>query len=213
MTAQANLTQRQARVYECLRRFVSERGYPPTVRELMEALGFKSPSSVHVYLAQLEQLGYIRRDLSKSRAVELLGDTAGSATESRGQLDTLNAVRLPLLGRVAAGKPIVADGSVEEYMTLPRCLMGDDASFILKVKGDSMIGAGIFDGDFVAVREQQDATNGEIVVALLGDEATVKTFYREKNRIRLQPENPSMQPIYAENPRILGRVVALLRTL
>ncbi len=213
MTAQANLTQRQARVYECLRRFVSERGYPPTVRELMEALGFKSPSSVHVYLAQLEQLGYIRRDLSKSRAVELLGDTAGSATESRGQLDALNAVRLPLLGRVAAGKPIVADGSVEEYLTLPRCLMGDDASFILKVKGDSMIGAGIFDGDFVAVREQQDATNGEIVVALLGDEATVKTFYREKNRIRLQPENPSMQPIYAENPRILGRVVALLRTL
>ncbi len=213
MTAQANLTQRQARVYECLRRFVSERGYPPTVRELMEALGFKSPSSVHAYLAQLEQLGYIRRDLSKSRAVELLGDTAGSATESRGQLDTLNAVRLPLLGRVAAGKPIVADGSVEEYMTLPRCLVGDDASFILKVKGDSMIGAGIFDGDFVAVREQHDATNGEIVVALLGDEATVKTFYREKNRIRLQPENPSMQPIYAENPRILGRVVALLRTL
>ncbi len=215
MTAQANLTQRQARVYECLRRFVSERGYPPTVRELMEALGFKSPSSVHAYLAQLEQLGYIRRDLSKSRAVELLVDAtvADPAPGKACDLDALNAVRLPLLGRVAAGKPIVADGSVEEYMTLPRCLVGDDASFILKVKGDSMIGAGIFDGDFVAVREQQDATNGEIVVALLGDEATVKTFYREKNRIRLQPENPSMQPIYAENPRILGRVVALLRTL
>lgn len=209
---QANLTQRQARVYECLRRFVAERGYPPTLRELMQELGFKSPSSVHAYLAQLEQLGYIRRDVSKSRALELLVD-AGCPTGANHDLDTLNAVRLPLLGRVAAGEPIVADGSVEEYVTLPHSLVGDDASFVLKVKGDSMVGAGIFDGDFVVVREQHDAANGEIVVALLGDEATVKTFYREKGRIRLQPENPTMQPIYTDNPRILGRVVALLRTL
>ena len=206
------LSPRQSRVYSCLQNLIQERGYPPTVRELTDALGFKSPSSVHAYLAQLEQLGYIRRDLSKSRAIALLGD-ASATSKPEPELNGLNAIRLPLLGRVAAGDPIIADGSVEEYVTLPRSIVGGDASFILRVKGDSMIGAGIFNGDFVVVKEQQSATNGEIVVALIGDEATVKTFYREKDRIRLQPENPQMEPIYADNPRILGRVVAMLRTL
>ncbi len=212
MTAQAILSPRQARVYECLRGFVEEKGYPPTVRELTGTLGFKSPSSVHAYLAQLEQLGYIRRDMSKSRAIELLDETGRPAASVEDKPDG-EELRLPLLGRVAAGSPIVAEGSIEEYMTLPRCLVGDDASFVLRVKGDSMIGAGIFDGDYVVIKEQRNAVNGEIVVALLGEEATVKTFYREKDRVRLQPENPSMEPIYTDDPLILGRVVAILRTL
>ena len=208
-----DMTGRQMRIYEYIRSQIKSRGIPPTVREICEAVGLKSPSSVHFQLTQLEQKGYIRRDLSKSRSIELLErQEDGPIAANVSQIPSC-MVRLPLLGRVSAGQPLLAEGNVEEYVTLPHCLVGDDASFVLKVKGESMLGAGILNGDYVVVREQQQAANGEIVVALIGDEATVKTFYREPDRVRLQPENPTMEPIYSTNPRILGRVVALVRTM
>lgn len=209
------LSKRQQQIYNFICSEVHDKGYPPSVREIAEAVGLRSPSTVHVHLQVLEDKGYIKRDLSKSRALEVVHESdaplEGNARQVKNAEHQL--VRLPLLGRVAAGAPILAEGNVEEYVTLPRCLVGDDASFILRVKGESMIGAGIFNGDFVVVRQQQDAVSGEIVVAQLGEEATVKTFYREHDRVRLQPENPTMEPIYARNPRILGRVVALIRTM
>ena len=209
------LSKRQQQIYDFICSEVASKGYPPSVREIADAVGLRSPSTVHVHLQVLEDRGYIKRNLSKSRALEVVhtqdAETFDDAKET--PASDANMVRLPLLGRVAAGEPILAVSNVEEYMTLPRCLVGDEASFILKVKGDSMIGAGIFNGDYVVVKQQPDAVSGEIVVAQLEDEATVKTFYRERDTVRLQPENPTMQPIYARNPRILGRVVALIRTM
>ena len=207
------ISKRQKQIYDFICSEVKEKGYPPSVREIAQAVGLRSPSTVHVHLQVLEDKGYIRRNLSKSRALEVVHADDIQETGDDRPSDSRQLVTLPLLGRVAAGAPILAEGNVEEYMTLPRCLLGDDASFVLKVKGDSMIGAGIFNGDFVVVKQQADAVNGEIVVAQLGEEATVKTFYREKETVRLQPENPTMQPIYTRNPRILGRVVALIRTM
>ena len=207
------ISKRQKQIYDFICSEVKEKGYPPSVREIAQAVGLRSPSTVHVHLQVLEDKGYIRRNLSKSRALEVVHADDIQETGDDRPSDSRQLVTLPLLGRVAAGAPILAEGNVEEYMTLPRCLLGDDASFVLKVKGDSMIGAGIFNGDFVVVKQQADAVNGEIVVAQLGEEATVKTFYREKEAVRLQPENPTMQPIYTRNPRILGRVVALIRTM
>ena len=206
------ISKRQQQIYDFICSEVKDKGYPPSVREIAQAVGLRSPSTVHVHLQVLEDKGYIKRNLSKSRALEVVhaDDVMGAADEPSANSQL---VTLPLLGRVAAGIPILAEGNVEEYMTLPRCLLGDDASFILKVKGDSMIGAGIFNGDFVVVKQQADAVNGEIVVAQLGEEATVKTFYREKGTVRLQPENPTMQPIYTLDPRILVRVVALIRMM
>ncbi len=211
------LSKRQQQIYDFICSEVASKGYPPSVREIADAVGLRSPSTVHVHLQVLEDRGYIKRNLSKSRALEVVHtqdtETFDDAKEAETPASDANMVRLPLLGRVAAGEPILAVSNVEEYMTLPRCLVGDEASFILKVKGDSMIGAGIFNGDYVVVKQQPDAVSGEIVVAQLEDEATVKTFYRERDTVRLQPENPTMQPIYTRNPRILGRVVALIRTM
>ena len=202
------LTKRQSQIYDFICKEVSDKGYPPSVREIANAVGLSSPSTVHTHLQVLEDKGYIKRDLSKPRALEIIGkepkqEISGSVGKT---------VSVPLVGRVAAGAPILAEQNVEAVIPLPEALVGDAASFVLRVQGESMIQAGIFDGDFVVVTEQSDAINGQIVVAMIDDEATVKTFYRESDRIRLQPENPSMQPIYVKDPTILGRVVALVRS-
>lgn len=217
------LTARQQQIYDFICSEVATKGYPPSVREIAEAVGLKSPSTVHTHLQVLEDKGYIKRDLSKPRALEITAQQH-AATDSNPagtspsliRLDALSSkdlMTLPIIGRVAAGQPILAEQNIEDTITLPTSIVGDSASFVLRVKGESMIGAGIFDGDYVVVKEQQDAVNGQIVVALIDDGATVKTFYREKDRIRLQPENPAMSPIYTDNVSILGKVVALVRSL
>jgi len=206
------LTDRQQQIWNYLVEYVDSHGYPPTVREIGEQVGLASPSTVHAHLANLERAGLLRRDPTKPRALELLGR---ERRESEAAAPTVEAVPLPLVGEIAAGSPLLAAENVEEYVSLPRSTKGD---FLLRVKGDSMIEAGILDGDLVIVQRAQDARNGEIVVALAGDdesadEATVKTFYREKGRIRLQPENASLEPIYAKHVQILGRVVGVFREL
>jgi repressor LexA len=207
------LTARQQEIWNYLVEYVDLHGYPPTVREIGEQVGLASPSTVHAHLANLERAGLLRRDPTKPRALELIGR---ERREPVSQLDEARDVsRLPLLGEIAAGGPLLAEQYIEEYIAMPASTKGD---FLLRVKGESMIDAGILDGDLVIVQRQQDARNGEIVVALAGadetaDEATVKTFYREENRIRLQPENSSMAPIYAEHVQILGRVVGVFREL
>jgi repressor LexA len=206
------LTDRQQQIWNYLVEYVDRHGYPPTVREIGEEVGLASPSTVHAHLANLERAGLLRRDPTKPRALELLGR---ERRESQAPAPAVEAVPLPLVGEIAAGSPLLADENVEEYVSLPRSTKGD---FLLRVKGDSMIEAGILDGDLVIVQRAQDARNGEIVVALAGDdesadEATVKTFYREKGRVRLQPENSSLEPIYAKHVQILGRVVGVFREL
>lgn len=202
------LTKRQAQIYDYICGEVADKGYPPSVREIANAVGLSSPSTVHTHLQVLEDKGYIKRDLSKPRALEIIGKDPTSAPT--GSMERVTSI--PLVGRVAAGAPILAEQNVEAMIPLPEAIVGDSASFVLRVQGESMIQAGIFNGDFVVVKEQNDAVNGQIVVALIDDEATVKTFYREKDRIRLQPENPTMAPIYVKDPIILGRVVALVRS-
>lgn len=216
--ARDTISKRQKQAYEFICSFTSAHGYPPSVREIGQAIGLSSPSTVHSHLHKLEEAGYIRRDPNKPRTIEICGP--GSEALQKGarlaavtQDVDANTVTLPLVGRVAAGIPILAEQNVEEVMTLPTDIVGDASSFILRVRGESMINAGIFDGDYIVVREQSDAHNGEIVVALIEDSATVKTFYREKDRIRLQPENDHMDPIYATNPTILGRVTGLFRSM
>lgn len=201
------LTKRQTQIYEYICNEVADKGYPPSVREIANAVGLSSPSTVHTHLQVLEDKGYIKRDLSKPRALEIIGKEAKQEVSG----SSSGTISIPLLGRVAAGTPILAEQNIETFIPLPEAVVGDAASFVLRVQGESMVQAGIFDGDFVVVKEQDDAVNGQIVVALIDDEATVKTFYRESDRIRLQPENPTMAPIYAVNPKILGRVIALVR--
>jgi SOS regulatory protein LexA len=202
------LTGRQQEIWSFLVEYVDRHGYPPTVREIGEAVGLASPSTVHAHLANLERAGLLRRDPTKPRALELLGREKPVA-------EVAQLPKLPLLGQIAAGGPLLAEQNVEDLIAVPETLRGD---FVLRVKGDSMIEAGILDGDLVVVRRAQDARNGDIVVALAGDdesadEATVKTFYRENGRVRLQPENASLEPIYAEHVQILGKVVGVFRTL
>lgn len=212
------ITKRQQQAFDFICTFTAAHGYPPSVREIGTAIGLSSPSTVHSHLHKLEEAGYIKRDPNKPRTIEICEDAKTRAKQSpklvevRQDVNT-NTVTLPLVGRVAAGLPILAEQNVEEVMTLPTNVVGDSSSFILRVRGESMINAGIFDGDYIVVREQHDAHNGEIVVALIEDSATVKTFYREKDRIRLQPENDTMEPIYAMNPTILGRVTGLFRSM
>jgi len=206
------LTDRQQQIWNYLVEYVDRHGYPPTVREIGEQVGLASPSTVHAHLANLERAGLLRRDPTKPRALELLGR---ERREPEPQAPAVDAVRLPLVGEIAAGAPLLAAENIEEYLPLPRTTKGD---FLLRVKGDSMVDAGILDGDLVIVQRAQDARNGEIVVALVGDdesadEATVKTFYREKGRVRLQPENASLEPIYADHVQVLGRVVGVFREL
>ena len=209
---------RQQAIYEYILNYTKEHSYPPSVREIGAAVGLASPSTVHMHLKALETNGYIKRDPKKPRTIEVTSDDSDSADDAPKLAEvkqdmSANAISLPLVGRVAAGMPILAEQNVEENLVLPTSIVGDTSSFILRVHGESMINAGIFDGDYIVVKEQQDAHNGEIVVALIDDSATVKTFYREKDRIRLQPENDSMDPIYADNPTILGKVTALIRSI
>jgi repressor LexA len=209
------LTARQQEIWNYLVEYVDQHGYPPTVREIGEHVGLASPSTVHAHLANLERAGLLRRDPTKPRALELIGRERRDAEPAAQPADEHDVARLPLLGEIAAGGPMLAEQNIEEYLPMPSSAKGD---FLLRVKGESMIDAGILDGDLVIVKTAQDARNGEIVVALAGDdegadEATVKTFYREKGRVRLQPENASLEPIYAKHVQILGRVVGVFREL
>lgn len=216
--ARGKLGKRQLAIYDFIRTYSTEHGYPPSVREIGAAVGLASPSTVHMHLKVLEEHGLIRRDSKKPRTIEVVDKQASSTDEQVPQASVSqdvdrNLISLPLVGRVAAGTPILAEQNVEETLTLPTSIVGDASSFILRVRGESMINAGIFDGDYIVVKEQHDAHNGEIVVALIDDSATVKTFYRERDRVRLQPENDSMDPIYVDDPVILGRVTALIRSI
>ena len=207
------LTDRQQQIWNYLVEYVDRHGYPPTVREIGEEVGLASPSTVHAHLANLERAGLLRRDPTKPRALELIGRDRGAVVPDMGT--DSSSVRLPLVGEIAAGAPLLADQNIEEYMTFPSSAGGD---FLLRVRGESMIEAGILDGDLVIVKQTQEARNGDIVAVLAGDdestdEATVKTFYREENRIRLQPENSSLEPIYADYVKILGKVVGVFREL
>jgi len=207
------LTTRQQEIWQFLAAYVDEHGYPPTVREIGEAVGLASPSTVHAHLASLEREGLIKRDPTKPRAIELVGRRKSEPARPAGGTPTL-----PLLGRIAAGGPLLAEEAVEDEIAVPEPL-GRDADFLLRVTGDSMIEAGILDGDVVVVRRQQDARPGDVVVALVGDddgadEATVKTFHREGDgRIRLQPENSALEPLYPDHVEILGRVTGVFRSL
>ena len=206
------VTERQRAILDYLREFIDEHGYPPTVREIGEAVGLSSPSTVHAHLAQLERAGLLRRDPTKPRALEL----ADRRRESREVRPDIH--RLPLVGEIAAGGPLLADQNIEDYVGVPEPLSRGGEEFLLRVKGDSMVNAGILDGDFVVVQRGQDARNGEIVVALAGDdesadEATVKRFFREHGRVRLQPENDALEPIYADHVQILGKVIGVFRSL
>jgi repressor LexA len=204
------LTGRQREIFDFLSEYVRERGYPPTVREIGEAVGLASPSTVHAHLANLERAGLLKRDPTKPRALELVGRDRGAAREDSKLLS------LPLVGEIAAGGPLLAEENVEDYLEVPELLAAGGADFLLRVKGESMIQAGILDGDYVVVRKQQDARNGDVVVALAGedeaaDEATVKRFFREEGRVRLQPENDALEPIYAPHVQVLGKVIGVFR--
>ena len=199
------LTKRQREILTYVMSNMQQRGYPPSVREIGTALGLTSSSTVHSHLTALEKKGFILRDPSKPRAIEILKDGASQPPK--------RVVNVPVLGRIAAGQPLLAEENVEDVFPLPRDLIREDAAFILRVRGDSMIEAGILDGDYLVIRQQATANNGEIVAALMGEEATVKRFYRERDHIRLQPENRTMQPILTREATILGRVVALIRRL
>jgi repressor LexA len=208
------LTTRQQEIWQYLAEYVDAHGYPPTVREIGDAVGLASPSTVHAHLANLERAGLLKRDPTKPRAIDLVGRRREEAPRRTAD----PAPTLPLLGRIAAGGPLLAAEAVEEEIAVPGPL-GRDADFLLRVTGDSMIEAGILDGDIVVVRKQDDARAGEIVVALVGDdesadEATVKTFHREKNgRVRLQPENAALEPLFPEHVEILGKVTGVFRSL
>jgi len=199
---------RQRRILDYVLSTVEERGYPPSVREIADAVGLASPSTVHAHLAALQRKGYVKRDATKPRAIEVQYAPDLGPVEMRPQVR-----HVPLVGRVAAGGPALAVEEVEDVLALPASLVGEGTFFMLRVKGDSMTGAGINDGDMVVIRKQDDANSGEIVVAMLGDEATCKTLVRTQDRMVLRPENQSYEPIpIDESTRILGKVVALLRS-
>lgn len=197
------LTAKQEQILNCIKQSLKDKGYPPSVRELCLAVGLSSTSTVHSHLNTLEKKGYIRRDPSKPRTIEVLDEEVNWLS------DHVSAV--PVVGKVTAGAPILAIENIEEYFPLPKQLTRHDETFILNVKGTSMINAGIHDGDQIIVRKQDHANNGEIVVALIEDEVTVKRFFKEKNCVRLQPENDSMDPIYCLDVCILGKVIGLIR--
>jgi repressor LexA len=209
-----DLTKRQQEIFDFIRRYTAKYGYPPTVRDIGKAVGLASSSTVHTHLSNLEKIGLLRRDPSKPRAIELL-DKAGNAVA-----DAVESVRsivrnegLPLVGSVAAGQPILAEENVEEYVPVPDIAGGQDGEYVLRIRGESMKNAGILEGDLVVVRPQETAQQGDIVVALMGEEATVKRFFREPDHIRLQPENDEMEPIRSKEVKVLGRVVGLLRSM
>jgi repressor LexA len=202
-----DLTKRQQEILDFIEDYGAQHGYPPTVRDIGKAVGLASSSTVHQHLANLEQLGMLRRDPSKPRALELLHRVVRDAGAM------LRPAGLPLLGTVAAGQPVLAEENIEDYVSVPQAAGGDDGTFLLRVRGESMRDAGIIEGDLVVVRSQEHAADGEIVVALIGEEATVKRYFREADHVRLQPENAAMEPIRSSDVRILGRVVGVMRSL
>ena len=209
------VTKRQQAVLDCIEECIREKGYGPTVREVCQSLGLSSPSTVHVHLKALENKGLIKRDPLKSRSIALTYPLEGlPALESNVvQPSFSKLVNVPLVGNVAAGAPILAEENTTDTITLPTDIVGDSPSFLLSVRGESMIEAGINDGDYVVVKEQPVANNGDIVVAIIDDGATVKRFYKEADHIRLQPENSSMEPIITRDCSIAGKVVAVFRRL
>lgn len=201
-----DLSLRQTNILEFIKNQIRKKGYPPSVREIGEAVGLLSSSTVHGHLQTLEDKGYIRRDPTKPRAIEILDSSSDLQAAKK-------VVHIPIVGRVTAGQPILAVENIEGTFPLPADLVRQDNDFMLRVQGESMIGAGILDGDFIIVRQQNEARNGEIVVALIGEEATVKRFFKERTLIRLQPENDTMEPIYSQDVSILGKVVGVFRTI
>ena len=197
-----NLTKRQQEIFDFIRGYSARHGYPPTVRDIGKAIGLTSSSTVHAHLANLEKVGLLKRDPAKPRAIEVLVDKAKKAVSTQG---------LPLVGQVAAGQPVLAEENIEDYVQVPEQAGGDDGEFVLRINGESMKDAGIFDGDHVVVRRQDTATDGDIVVALVGEDATVKRFFKESDHIRLQPENSAMEPIRTSDATVLGKVVGVLR--
>lgn len=198
------LTPKQAAILSVIKKSIRQKGYPPSVREIGQAVGLSSSSTVHGYLKKLEDKGYLRRDATKPRAIEVLDSLDGEKVEF---------VNVPILGRVAAGIPLLAVENREDIFPLPAHFTGSGEFFMLTVRGDSMVDAGILTGDMVVVRRQNDASNGDIVVALLEEEATVKRFFKESGRVRLQPENSLMEPIYTTDLQVLGKVVGLVRKI
>ena len=203
MAKKSAISKKQKEILDYLKKEILQRGFPPSVREICDAVHLKSTSSVHSHLETLERMGYIRRDPTKPRAIEILDDSF--------QIARREMVSIPIVGTVAAGQPILAEENIESYFPLPASMTPKGQSFILNVKGDSMINAGIKDGDKLFVLEADTAENGDQVVALVDDSATVKTFYKEDGRIRLQPENDHMDPIILDDCRILGKVYGVLR--
>ncbi|HXC78398.1 MAG TPA: transcriptional repressor LexA [Candidatus Acidoferrum sp.] len=205
-----DLTKRQQEIFDFIRKYSAKYGYPPTVRDIGKAVGLASSSTVHAHLANLEKIGLLRRDPSKPRAIELLDRAVGNAVDSVRSI--VRPDSLPLVGSVAAGQPVLAEENIEDYISVPEVAGGEDGQYLLRIRGDSMKNAGILEGDLVVVRPQDTAREGEIVVALLGEEATVKRFFRESDHIRLQPENETMEPIRSKEVKVLGSVVGLLRS-
>src|SRR4051812_20578822 len=232
-----DLTKRQQEIFEFIKKYSAKHGYPPTVRDIGKAVGLASSSTVHAHLANLEKVGLLRRDPSKPRAIEMLDKAAGAAG---GVVEAVKSVvspnGLPLVGQVAAGQPVLAEEKIEGYVSVPELAGGEEGEdvlrvrggslekagvlaggeegeYVLRVRGDSMKNAGILEGDYVVVRRQDTASDGEIVVALVGEDATVKRFFREEDHVRLQPENELMEPIRSREVRVLGRVVGVLRTV
>ena len=210
-----DLTKRQQEIFDFIKRYSSAHGYPPTVRDIGKAVGLASSSTVHAHLANLEKLGLLRRDPSKPRAIELLdrvrgdvGAVVGSAVDN-----VRDALRsgLPIVGQVQAGSPVLAEENIEDYVQVPAIAGGEQGEYVLRVRGESMKDAGILEGDFVVVQKAEDASNGEIVVALIGDEATVKSFYRDSDSIRLEPANKAFKPIVSTDVHLLGKVVGVFR--
>jgi len=197
-----NLTKRQQEIFEFIKTYSAGHGYPPTVRDIGKAIGLTSSSTVHAHLSNLEKLGLLRRDPTRPRAIEVLVDKAKAAVTTPG---------LPLVGQVAAGTPVLAEENIEEYVQVPEIAGGEAGEYVLRVNGDSMVNAGILEGDYVIVQRRDSASDGEIVVALVGEEATVKRFFKESDHIRLQPENDALEPIRSKDVSILGRVVGLVR--
>jgi repressor LexA len=213
------LSKRQREIYDFVVGYVDRHGYPPTVREIGEAVGLASPSTVHAHLANLERAGFLKRDPTKPRALEVLGRGRTPASAPRPRVAVAREPRvLPLVGEIAAGGPLLAEENIQDYLAVPEPLSRGGEEFLLRVKGESMVEAGILEGDYVVVRRQASAQNGDIVVALAGedeaaDEATVKRFFREDGRVRLQPENSALEPLYPDHVTILGKVIGVFRKI
>ena len=202
-----DLTKRQQEIFDFIKRYSAKYGYPPTVRDIGKAVGLASSSTVHAHLANLERIGLLRRDPTKPRAIELL-DRAAAGVRS-----IVRPQGLPVVGQVAAGEPVLAEENIEEYIETPDFAGGRDGEYLLRVRGESMKDVGIIEGDLVVVRRQDTAEDGDIVVALVGEDATVKRFFQEADHVRLQPENAEMEPIRSRDVRVLGKVVGLMRSI